>query len=160
MPPGTAYISIKAAPCSKVPQYYNAASAVPALLSVLLVTLLSVKLVSLPLNRILESRYCLEYYQAHDPGKIPSNGEVPESDCKLEVIQQRLGWLMGASDTTVQLCGQRHSMYLIVLVTDGGHRPRHGNADGLSRRQNRQKSPAGTELLQYCCAPSMGYLRG
>ena len=90
---------------SPKPKQSQRGVAVPALLSVLLVTLLSVKLVALPLNRILESRYCLEYYQAHDPGKIPPTGDIPESDCKLEVVQQRLGWLMGASDTTVQLCG-------------------------------------------------------
>lgn len=80
--------------------------AVPALLSVLLLTLLSVRLLALPLNRILELRYCLEYYQVHDPAKIPSHGEIPESDCKLEDVQRKLGWMMGALDTTMQGCGQ------------------------------------------------------
>lgn len=80
--------------------------AVPALLFVLLMTLLSVKLMTLPLNRILELRYCLEYYRAHDPARIPRSGDIPESDCKVKYVQQRLGWDMGAFDTTMQACGQ------------------------------------------------------
>lgn len=84
--------------------------AVPALLLVLLMTLLSVKLMSLPLDRILELRYCLEYYQVHDPTKIPSDGDIPESDCKIEYVQQRLGWTMGTFDTTMQACGQSLSI--------------------------------------------------
>lgn len=80
--------------------------AVPSLLFVLLMTLLSVRLMALPLNRLLELRYCLEYYQAHDPARIPSDGDIPESDCKVEHVQQRLGWIMGAFDTTMQTCGQ------------------------------------------------------
>lgn len=83
----------------------NSRLAVPALIAVLIATLLSVKLISLPLNRILELRYCVQYYQTHDPSIIPTNGQIPESNCKLKVIQQQLGWMMGALDTTVQACG-------------------------------------------------------
>ncbi|KAF2164541.1 hypothetical protein M409DRAFT_24941 [Zasmidium cellare ATCC 36951] len=96
--------------------------AVPALLSVLLMTLLSVRLMSLPLNRILELRYCLSYYQVHDPAKIPAHGEIPESDCKLEDIQRKLGWMMGALDTAMQACD-------LVIATPMGYL-----ADKIGRR--------------------------
>lgn len=80
--------------------------AVPALLTLLLSTLLSIKFLNLPLNRILELRFCLEYYQNHHPSMIPADGLIPERDCKVDVVQERLGWLMGSFDTTVQACGE------------------------------------------------------
>ena len=67
---------------------------------------LSIRLLNLPLNRIMELRYCRDYYLEHDPSVIDSNGEVEESLCKVSEIQQKLAWLGGFIDTSIILCGQ------------------------------------------------------
>ncbi|KAK8232184.1 hypothetical protein HDK90DRAFT_554964 [Phyllosticta capitalensis] len=67
----------------------------PILPLLLLLTLatLSTRLFSLPLNRVIESRYCAAYYDSPTP--------PPESQCKVDWVQTRLAWLQGVLETAV-----------------------------------------------------------
>jgi len=67
---------------------------------------MAVRLMALPLNRVIELRYCQEYYWQHDPSMIDPNGSIPEKLCKLNGIQQQLAWLQGALDILQALCGE------------------------------------------------------
>ncbi|KAF2087840.1 MFS general substrate transporter [Saccharata proteae CBS 121410] len=71
------------------------------LLLLLALVSLATRLYSLPLNRVIESRYCHSYYLEHDPSKIPNNGEVPEDLCKEKPVQQKLAWLQGFTETAI-----------------------------------------------------------
>jgi hypothetical protein len=66
---------------------------------------MAVRLMNLPLNRVIELRYCQLYYQEHDPSVIDPSGNIPEQLCKLDRIQQRLAWLQGAIETFHVICG-------------------------------------------------------
>ena len=66
---------------------------------------LAIRLLNLPLNRIIELRYCVDYYLEHDPSLINSNGEVDELLCKVDEVQQKLAWLEGFIGTSIVLCG-------------------------------------------------------
>jgi hypothetical protein len=77
-----------------------------ALLILLGLQLLAVKLMSLPMNRVIEMRYCKEYYREHDPSKIDPVGRIPEHLCKLDGIQQSLAWLQGAIETLHAVIGK------------------------------------------------------
>lgn len=77
------------------------------LLSLLAITFfiaISLKLVTLPLNRAVESRYCLEYFRQHDPSVIDDHGVVPEQDCKVGQVQQQVGFMIGALETVTAGC--------------------------------------------------------
>ncbi|KAF3763674.1 hypothetical protein M406DRAFT_14601, partial [Cryphonectria parasitica EP155] len=56
-------------------------------------------LYQLPLNLVIERRLCLEYYLHHDPSQIGPDGAVDEVLCKIDIVQQGLGWLQGTMDT-------------------------------------------------------------
>ncbi|KAI0165328.1 major facilitator superfamily transporter [Hypoxylon sp. FL1284] len=73
--------------------------AILALLALLLLVNLAASLYQLPLNRVIERRFCREYYSAHDPSVIDENGTIDEKLCKIDAVQQRLAWLMGIMDT-------------------------------------------------------------
>jgi hypothetical protein len=66
---------------------------------------LAIRLMNLPLNRVIELRYCRAYYQAHDPSVLDPDGNVSEELCKLDTIQQNLAWLQGAIETLHIVCG-------------------------------------------------------
>jgi hypothetical protein len=66
---------------------------------------MAVRVMSLPLNRLIESRYCMLYYREHDPSIIPPDGRIPEELCKNDWIQQRLAVLQGFLETLHVLCG-------------------------------------------------------
>jgi hypothetical protein len=51
-----------------------------------------------PLTRILESIVCKDYYQANDPSKIGSDGQVPEDMCKGSEIQGEVAIVKGYSE--------------------------------------------------------------
>jgi hypothetical protein len=76
------------------------------LLVLLGMQLLATKLMNLPLNRVIELRYCQEYYELHDPSLIGDGGNIPEHLCKLDCIQQRLAWMQGTLDILHALCGK------------------------------------------------------
>jgi hypothetical protein len=46
-----------------------------------------------------ELTICRVYYQAHDPSVIGQTGDVPEEYCKLEIVQEKLAYLMGILET-------------------------------------------------------------
>lgn len=86
-----------------------AKSAIAALLSVLLVNL-AASLYQLPLNRVVERRLCLEFYNQHDPSKIRPDGSIEESLCKaVNSVQQGLGRIQGAMDTIWIIGGTRQA---------------------------------------------------
>ncbi|KAK8170525.1 major facilitator superfamily domain-containing protein [Phyllosticta citribraziliensis] len=70
-------------------------SITPLLLLLALATL-STRLFSLPLNRVIESRYCAAYYHSS-----PSQPPPPEEQCKIDWVQRRLAWLQGVIETAV-----------------------------------------------------------
>lgn len=74
-------------------------SAIAALLSLLLLVNLAASLYQLPLNLVIERRLCLEYYRQHDPSRIGKDGGIEEALCKIDEVQQGLGWTQGTMDT-------------------------------------------------------------
>lgn len=72
---------------------------ITALLSLLLLVNLAASLYQLPLNRVIERRLCREYYAEHDPTVIQHDGSIREELCKIDVVQQGLGWIQGTMDT-------------------------------------------------------------
>ncbi|KAJ9157593.1 Major facilitator superfamily transporter [Pleurostoma richardsiae] len=56
-------------------------------------------LYQLPLNRVIERRLCREYYGKNDPSAINPGGSVDEKLCKLDEIQEDLGWIQGVMET-------------------------------------------------------------
>jgi hypothetical protein len=75
------------------------------LLILLSLQMFGVRLMHLPLNRVIELRYCQDYYNVHDPSLIDPNGNITEQLCKLDSIQQQLAWLQGLLDILLALCG-------------------------------------------------------
>jgi len=67
---------------------------------------LAIRLLNLPLNRVIELRYCKEYYQQHDPSVIGPDGSVPEKLCKINEVQKKLAWLEGVIQTSMIVCGE------------------------------------------------------
>ncbi|KAF2134934.1 MFS general substrate transporter [Dothidotthia symphoricarpi CBS 119687] len=49
----------------------------------------------IPRTRLYEANICLNYYRENDPSKIDSDGNVPETLCKLDVVQQKLTIIVG-----------------------------------------------------------------
>lgn len=68
------------------------------------VVFLAIRLLNLPLNRIIEARYCKQYYLRHDPSVIDPNGEVPEKLCKISPVQEKLVWLESALFVALTAC--------------------------------------------------------
>jgi hypothetical protein len=66
---------------------------------------MAVKLMNLPLNRVIELRYCQQYYFRHDPTQIGPGGSIAERLCKLDSIQQKLAWMQGMIETFHIVCG-------------------------------------------------------
>jgi hypothetical protein len=83
------------------------------LLTILFLQTMSVKLMSLPLNRVIELRYCQNYYAEHDPGLIGPDGSVKEKLCKIDAVQQRLAWTQGMVETGHVVCG----MYCYLILS-------------------------------------------
>ncbi|QDS69375.1 hypothetical protein FKW77_004409 [Venturia effusa] len=54
---------------------------------------MAIKLMNLPLNRVIELRYCQQYYIQHDPAQVRPGGSIAEKLCKLDSIQQKLAWM-------------------------------------------------------------------
>lgn len=74
-------------------------STVAALLGLLLLVNLAASLYQLPLNRVVERRLCREYYSANDPSMIGPDGSIEEGLCKIDPVQQGLGWIQGTMET-------------------------------------------------------------
>jgi hypothetical protein len=75
------------------------------LIGLLILVHLSTVLYTLPLNRVIESRLCLEHYKLHEPASIPPDGSIPEKLCKINEVQRQLAWLQGIMETTLVVCG-------------------------------------------------------
>ncbi|KAF4307974.1 Major facilitator superfamily domain general substrate transporter [Botryosphaeria dothidea] len=72
------------------------------LLLLLALMTLGTRLFSLPLNRVVELRYCRAYYEQNDPSALPPSGvDIPEEKCKVKEVQQRLAWLQGVVETLI-----------------------------------------------------------
>ncbi|KAL0932444.1 major facilitator superfamily transporter [Colletotrichum truncatum] len=70
-----------------------------ALLAMMLLVNLAASLYQLPLNRVVERRLCREHYLSTDPSVIDGHGNVDESLCKVDGVQQRLAWIQGTMET-------------------------------------------------------------
>jgi hypothetical protein len=60
---------------------------------------LGFKIMYIPLNRVIENRFCRSYYLEHDPSVVPSDGLVPEKLCKVNEVQQQLAALFGTVES-------------------------------------------------------------
>lgn len=89
----------------------RARSTICILLLLLGLQIMAVRIVSLPLNRMIELRYCWEYYTRYDPSKIEIGGKIPEKLCKIDIVQQRLAWMHGSIEMLHTLCGQSIKRY-------------------------------------------------
>ena len=52
-----------------------------------------------PKTRVYEANICLHYFEENDPSKIGPDGTVPEAECKIDVIQQKLAMIFGWQET-------------------------------------------------------------
>jgi hypothetical protein len=75
------------------------------LLLLLSLQALGLKIMYLPLNRLIENRFCLDYFREHDPSIIPPDALVPERLCKEDVIQQHLAVLFGTIESVHLVIG-------------------------------------------------------
>jgi hypothetical protein len=88
------------------PSVGRISTAVIALITIVAFQHMASKIMTLPLNRVIESRYCLEYYRAHDPSVIGPGGDVLEELCKVDEVQRKLAWLQGSIETLHVFCGE------------------------------------------------------
>ena len=58
-----------------------------------------------PKVRLLESAICQRHYLAHDPSRVDDNGNVPETECKLNTIQSELAILRAGMSVLEGLVG-------------------------------------------------------
>lgn len=75
------------------------------LLALLAVGDLAIRLINLPLNRIIEMRYCFDYYLKHDPSVIDPDGHIPELICKVSEVQKKVAWLESAMSISLIVSG-------------------------------------------------------
>lgn len=66
---------------------------------------LATRLFYVSLNRLIEARYCNEYYKVHNPSQI-DHGLVSEHLCKVDEVQMKLGALQGMLETILVICGR------------------------------------------------------
>jgi hypothetical protein len=71
----------------------------PLLLLVALVNL-AWSLYQLPVSRVVESRLCRQHYAVRDPSVLRPDGSVPEELCKIDEVQQQLGWIQGITEAS------------------------------------------------------------
>ena len=87
------------------------------LLALMLLVNLAASLYQLPLNRVVERRLCYEYYSVHDPRRVKPGGQVDESLCKIDDVQQRLGWILGVMETAWVVGGKSRAYELLSMLT-------------------------------------------
>ncbi len=69
------------------------------LLALLLLVNLAASLYQLPLNRVVESRLCHDFYRQHNPALIEPDGGIDETLCKIDEVQKGLGRIQGVMET-------------------------------------------------------------
>lgn len=90
---------------SPMPSFHLNRHRIWPLIGLLILVHLSSVLYTLPLNRVVESRLCLEHYKLHEPAYISPDGSVSEKLCKINEVQRQLAWLQGIMETTLVVCG-------------------------------------------------------
>ncbi|KAH6847206.1 hypothetical protein B0I37DRAFT_397483 [Chaetomium sp. MPI-CAGE-AT-0009] len=93
----------------------------PLLLLVALVNL-AWSLYQLPVSRVVESRLCGQHYAVHDPSVLRPDGSVPEELCKIDEVQQQLGWIQGATEASWVAGDFVMTIPLVCLADHYGHR--------------------------------------
>ncbi|KAH6623692.1 hypothetical protein F5144DRAFT_595815 [Chaetomium tenue] len=93
----------------------------PLLLLVALVNL-AWSLYQLPVSRVIESRLCRQHYAAADPSVLRPDGSVPEELCKIDEVQQQLGWLQGVTEASWVAGDFVMTIPLVCLADHYGHR--------------------------------------
>ncbi|KAH6652010.1 major facilitator superfamily transporter [Truncatella angustata] len=81
------------------PRIRRSRAAISALLGLLLLVNLATSLYQLPLNRVVESRLCRDYYREKEPSRFGPDDSISEDLCKLDDVQKSLAWIQGAMDT-------------------------------------------------------------
>jgi hypothetical protein len=87
-----------------------------------------------PLNRLLESNMCRQFYEDLDPSLIPPDMNVPEHECKIEAVQERLAKLIGLITTLGIVCGELDRSSLRASLRSESHRIGGYNPSGHSLR--------------------------
>jgi hypothetical protein len=90
----------------------------PLLLLVALVNL-AWSLYQLPVSRVIESRLCRQHYAFHTPSVLRPDGSVPEELCKIDEVQQQLGWLQGITEASWVAGGRSLAGYVDVELAVG-----------------------------------------
>lgn len=67
---------------------------------ILTVITLATRLINIPINRIIELRYCKKQFSQPDPSKLP------KKVCKVPEVQRPLAWLEGTMATLIIICGK------------------------------------------------------
>ncbi len=120
---------------------------------------LAYRLLNLPLNRVIELRYCKDYYLEHDPTVIGPDGMIPEGLCKVNSIQEKLAWLQGVIEMLIVICGavfivhsntlpsMSNNLHPVTMFCD---RPRHRHSLWLRFRHTRQQGCFSPKHSYYC----------
>lgn len=65
------------------------------LFGVALTIQMGMRVIVIPLGRIIESAVCYEYWKQHDPEDIPLSGEIQERMCKIVDVQASFATVQG-----------------------------------------------------------------
>ena len=87
--------------------------------------------------RVLEMAICRHYFRHHDPSSIPSDGNIPESSCKIKDIQASFTFMMTAVSTCTNLAGS-FSPSSLSPCANSHFSPADADTDGLTGRQKEQ----------------------
>ncbi|KAH8895927.1 hypothetical protein GQ53DRAFT_743880 [Thozetella sp. PMI_491] len=94
----------------------------PLLLLLALVNL-AWSLYQLPLNRVVERSLCRDYYLRHDRSRLGPDGYPDERHCKVDEVQQGMGWIQGLMETTWIGGDCIMTIPLVCLAGRYGYRP-------------------------------------
>lgn len=77
---------------------------------------LACAMLAAPSPRLLESAFCREWYQNHDPSKVPLSGEIEEDLCKTTDIQTSFTLSLSILSSLTNLAGASTSFQLHVAI--------------------------------------------
>lgn len=87
-----------------------------------------------PSPKLLEMSVCREYLKNHEPDSIPSDGNIPESTCKTDVIQGQFVFLLTAISALTNLVGWFSDLSLNEWLLANSLSFDNADANGLASR--------------------------
>ena len=86
------------------------------LLVLILVISMGLKFFNLPMQRIIEIDYCKSYYRRNHPHMIPPHGDIPESLCQIDEVQDKLAWMRKSLDAATLGRGESYSSMCLAFA--------------------------------------------